>query len=344
MATPNWNLLALGSAFLPGNGPQNLLNLYQQRMSYEDRLKKDQQEEELRKLQLEQAKRANDMAFNDWQARQQAASLLDPNPPSPLLGSNLPLEHRQQQARSLLAPYDQGAMDSLLGNGKSGTFGNTAIWGKDAKGNPVVLQSSSAGGALKVAQTPEGVTLSEPVSWLNAGGSYVPVPTRTAPGNNIKPVSRSLAPEQTPEYLAEKKAAEATGEQMGMLPGKKEALDSVRSAISMLDKGIYAGIWGKYQINAVKAVPGIDKQRVVNTEAFKSYIGNTVIPRLKEFGGNDSNEELKYLQGVMGGDIGMEEESLKQILADVERKIQEGIKRLEAGKPANRPPLSSFGR
>ncbi len=42
--------------------------------------------------------------------------------------------------------------------GGDAKYGNTVIWGRDAQGNPVALQPSSAGG-IRQAKTPEGVTL-----------------------------------------------------------------------------------------------------------------------------------------------------------------------------------------
>ena len=84
-------------------------------------------------------------------------------------------------------------------------------------------------------------------------------------------------------------------------------------------------------------------KKVQNTEEFMSYIGNTVVPRLQEFGGNDSVEELKYLQRIMGGDQRLEPRSLENILNSAEKKIKRGIERVQsqtqaAGKKAP-PPL-----
>jgi len=58
-------------------------------------------------------------------------------------------------------------------------------------------------------------------------------------------------------------------------------------------------------------------------------IGEIVIPRLQQFGGNDSNEELKYLQKVVAGDQRLEPESMKRILASAEKKIRNNIARLQ---------------
>ena len=121
------------------------------------------------------------------------------------------------------------------------------------------------------------------------------------------------------------------GEQVAAIEGKWSALDSVREAKQIMSEGIYSGAWGPLGMSVAKRTAGAfgDREKAANTEAYVSFIGNTVIPRLKEFGGNDSNEEMKYLQGVMGGRIEMEPEALNQILNSVEIKIQRGIERLQ---------------
>lgn len=129
-----------------------------------------------------------------------------------------------------------------------------------------------------------------------------------------------------------KEEGKTVGEQRGMIGGKYQAVDSVRDAKKLINDGIYAGYYGEMKKTLAKANPLADKTKAANTERFISHIGNVVIPRLKEFGGNDSNEEMKYLQRVMAGDITMEPEALMKILDDAEKKIQQGIERLNRGE------------
>jgi len=135
------------------------------------------------------------------------------------------------------------------------------------------------------------------------------------------------------------------GKQAAGIEGKYSALDSIADAKKMLKSGIYAGAYGPEQMAAAKYTLGAagSKQRVENTEQFMSHIGNVVIPRLQEFGGNDSVEELKYLQRVMGGEQRLEPKSLERILDSADRKINRGVERIQsqttaAGKKAP-PPL-----
>jgi hypothetical protein len=131
-----------------------------------------------------------------------------------------------------------------------------------------------------------------------------------------------------------KKAAEAGGTEVGKqtanIQGKYTALGSINDAVTMLDKGIYSGGYGPMQEAAAKYAGGIlRKDRLANTQEFRAYIGDVVIPRLQEFGGNDSVEELKYLRSVMAGDTSMEGTAIKNILQKADRKIRSGIDRIE---------------
>lgn len=146
--------------------------------------------------------------------------------------------------------------------------------------------------------------------------------------NNVMPGNAAEA--------AGKKEGYEIGEQAAMIENKYSALDSVREAKDILQKGIYAGTYGDFQKKLAKGSFGAigDRQKAINTEEFVSYIGNTVVPRLKEFGGNDSNEEMRYLKSIMGGDTSMEPEAIARIIDSAERKIQRGIERLQRQRGA----------
>ena len=136
-----------------------------------------------------------------------------------------------------------------------------------------------------------------------------------------------------------KKMGEAGGTEVGKqvsnIQGKYTALGSIKDAVDMLDKGIYSGGYGPMQEAAAKYAGGIlRKDRLANTQEFRAYIGDVVIPRLQEFGGNDSVEELNYLRSVMAGDTSMEGTAIKNILQKADRKIRAGIDRIEKQQTA----------
>ena len=150
----------------------------------------------------------------------------------------------------------------------------------------------------------------------------------TKSGQNIN--INNVMPDKAAEFAAKKEGADL-GEQFAMIENKYSALDSVREAKTKLAKGIYAGTYGDLKKAMAKGSFGVigDRQKAINTEEFVSYIGNTVVPRLKEFGGNDSNEEMRYLKSIMGGDTNMEPEAIANIIDSAERKILRGIERLQ---------------
>lgn len=152
-------------------------------------------------------------------------------------------------------------------------------------------------------------------------------------GQNIS--IQNIMPGEAAEAAGRKEGMEI-GEQAAMIENKYSAIDSVREAKDMLKQGIYSGYWGEMGKTIAKASLGAvgDRQKAARTEQFMSYVGNTVVPRLKEFGGNDSNEEMKYLQRIMGGDITMEPEAIAAILESAERKIARGIERLQRQRGA----------
>jgi hypothetical protein len=97
-----------------------------------------------------------------------------------------------------------------------------------------------------------------------------------------------------------------------------------------LNQGIYGGAYGPEKQFLAKFVGVGDPKKVENTEVFLANVGEIVIPRLVQFGGNDSNEELKYLQKVVAGDQRLEPEAIKRILISAEKKVQKNLARLQA--------------
>lgn len=128
----------------------------------------------------------------------------------------------------------------------------------------------------------------------------------------------------------------AVGKETAAIQGKYTALSSIKDALDVVERGIYAGGYGPMEEALAKYGAGVvgNKNRLVNTEEFRAYIGDVVIPRLQEFGGNDSVEELKYLRSVMAGETSLEKASIERILKNADKKIRAGIQRLEAQQEA----------
>jgi len=131
---------------------------------------------------------------------------------------------------------------------------------------------------------------------------------------------------------AAKTEAKAVGEDIATIQGKQQSVESLRSARKILEQGIYSGSYGEFQSELAKKSLGVvgDLKRVENTEVFINEVSSNVIPLLQEFGGNDSNEELRFLQRLVGGDITLQESSIRRILDNAIKKIERGIQRTAA--------------
>ena len=143
---------------------------------------------------------------------------------------------------------------------------------------------------------------------------------------------------------AAKKAGEIIGTNVANIENQFSLQTAYTDAINLLDQGIYGGAIGPERQFIAKYTGVGSPQKVQNTEVFMANIGEIVIPRLVQFGGNDSNEELKYLQNVVAGNQRLEPESMKRILKNAEKKVQNNIKRLtlqtQAAEGGTKLPIS----
>ena len=134
---------------------------------------------------------------------------------------------------------------------------------------------------------------------------------------------------------AEKKFAEKAGSEIGEstanIQNNLDALTAVRDALSDLNKGIYSGAYANIEKGIAKYSGGkigsLDK--VARTELFKSALGEVVLPRMKDLGGNDTKEEREYIERMLGGSIEFEEAAIRQILKRAEAKIERRIQRIQ---------------
>jgi len=127
--------------------------------------------------------------------------------------------------------------------------------------------------------------------------------------------------------FAQKEAARLSDE-LAQRPGKLEGLQAAQDSLKLLDQGIHTGILADIQKNLEKgygAIASKEPEKAARTEQFIANVGNLVIPRLKDFGGSDTVEEMKYLQQVMGGNVKLEASTLRNILNSVSKKLQHRV-------------------
>jgi len=128
---------------------------------------------------------------------------------------------------------------------------------------------------------------------------------------------------------AAKKAGEVIGANVANIESQFSLKTAFDDAIKIVNQGIYSGAYGPEKQFVAKFTGIGSPQKVENTEVFMANIGEIVIPRLQQFGGNDSNEELKYLQKVVAGDLRMEPKAMLRVLESAERKTRNNIERLQ---------------
>jgi hypothetical protein len=143
---------------------------------------------------------------------------------------------------------------------------------------------------------------------------------------------------------AGKAASKIIGENVANVENQFSLQTAYKDALTLLNQGIYGGAFGPEKQFVAKYTGVGSPEKVRNTEVFMANIGEIVIPRLVQFGGNDSNEELKYLQNVVAGNQRLEPESMKRILASAEKKVQKNIERLrvqtQAGQTGSPLPIT----
>lgn len=107
-------------------------------------------------------------------------------------------------------------------------------------------------------------------------------------------------------------------------------IKTIHEARKIFDKGIATGNQAALEQSArgwAKAMGfEVDESVLSNTQAFQNFIGQMVIPRMKELGGNDSNEELRKLYELSGGDITNSGEAIKLTLNLTEKLMRDKLR------------------
>lgn len=109
-----------------------------------------------------------------------------------------------------------------------------------------------------------------------------------------------------------------------------EGIQAVQQAKAILGRGIQTGSaaeiaqaargWGQaLGIN-------VDESVLSNTQAYQNFIGQIVVPRMKELGGNDSNQEMQKMYSLSGGDITQMPEAMKLTLDYTEKLMRKKLK------------------
>ena len=133
-------------------------------------------------------------------------------------------------------------------------------------------------------------------------------------------------------------------------PKMIDGIQSIDSALGLLDKGIHSGIYANVTKNIEKfgaPFAGAPAEKAANTEHFIALVGDNVLARLKDFGGSDTVEEMRYLEKIQAGDITLEPQALRRILTKVRtymaRKVEEVDQVAEHYKAQGYPIIPTMG-
>lgn len=126
----------------------------------------------------------------------------------------------------------------------------------------------------------------------------------------------------------------------------QEALGAVTQARSLLEAGIETGsgaeiIQGLRGWGATIGV-NVDESVLSNTQAYQNFIGNVVIPKMQQLGGNDSNEEMRKMYSLSGGDISQAAEALRLTIAYTEKLLANRLAQYKPYEDAAMPYLPQF--
>lgn len=101
----------------------------------------------------------------------------------------------------------------------------------------------------------------------------------------------------------------------------------IHDARRVLDDGAVTGAGADFRVSLQKvgALFGMDASQASNAEVFKSVVGNEVLGSIKALGANPSNADRSYIEKIMGGEIALEEKSLRKILDIQEKYARQSI-------------------
>ena len=151
---------------------------------------------------------------------------------------------------------------------------------------------------------------------------------------SVAALAQSMGEDQAQK--AAQAGGQGVGEQIAQVNAGVKSLGYLTDALDIVDDGIYAGGYGPMQEAAAKYSKGVlgSKERLANTEEFRAYIGNVVIPMMSQLGGSDSNEELKKMEKIVAGDTTLEESAIRNILKSAQKAVRNDLEFLEKQQKA----------
>ncbi len=126
-----------------------------------------------------------------------------------------------------------------------------------------------------------------------------------------------------------KGVGERFNESMDLAKASIPQIQGIHEARKALDDGAITGLGADPKLFLAKAANlfGLDEKAAANTEVARSAIGNSVLAKAKMLGVNPSNTDRDYIEKVVGGQIQLEEGSIRRLLDMQEKWARQSIQR-----------------
>jgi hypothetical protein len=68
-----------------------------------------------------------------------------------------------------------------------------------------------------------------------------------------------------------------------------------------------------------------DTRKISNTEQLRALMAENVLPYMAAFGGSDTVEEMRLVQGIVAGDIGLQKETIQAVVRGMEKSARNAV-------------------
>lgn len=215
----------------------------------------------------------------------------------------------------------------------AGEYGLSPVWGRDAEGNPVMMQAGKSGEAIR-SKIPEGVTLSakEPIK-MDAGTHFV----------LMDPLTRQvigMVPKDIAGAKSQEKVGEGRGEAIASLESLRSKMPGLESVVGKLDalseKATYT-LGGQAVDWATRQVGAEPREAAVARAEYISMVDNQVLPLLRDtFGAQFTQREGETLRATLGDPDKSPKEKqavLKSFIEQKRRDVEAFASRVGASPP-----------
>jgi hypothetical protein len=220
----------------------------------------------------------------------------------------------------------------------AGEYGLQPIYGKDAKGNTIIMQLGKAGSAIQ-SKMPDGVTLSPGVEKIDLGTQWGLFDRRA--GAIVGYVPKDVAGE-----AAEKKFGTGQGEARSTLASVSGKMPGLEIVVKKLDdlagKATYT--YGGQALDEARRQFGMEpRESAIARAEYVSIVDNQILPLLRDtFGAAFTAKEGESLRATLGDPNKSPKEKQAVLRSFIEQKRRniEALQR-QTGQTGVTPPMQS---